>query len=50
MTYTKPAITDYGDLRTLTAAMPAGGPEDCSGKQGVAAGHSAPPGPACPSQ
>jgi hypothetical protein len=49
MVYSKPSVTDYGDLTTLTAALPPGGPEDCGGKHGEAAGHTAPPGPACPS-
>jgi hypothetical protein len=49
MVYSKPSVTDYGDLTTLTAGMPPGGPEDCGGKHGTAAGHTAPPGPACPS-
>jgi hypothetical protein len=49
MEYTVPKITDYGDLIDLTASMPPGGPEDCGGKHGEPAGHTAPPGPACPS-
>jgi hypothetical protein len=49
MKYTTPTIVDYGDLLAITASMPPGGPEDCGGKMGEAAGHTAPPGPACPS-
>jgi hypothetical protein len=49
MVYSKPSITDYGDLATLTAALPPGGPEDGGGKLGSPAGHTAPPGPAVPS-
>lgn len=49
MVYSKPEVTDYGDLAALTASMPPGGPEDCGGKMGQAAGHTAPQGPACPS-
>jgi hypothetical protein len=49
MKYTAPTIVDYGDLIAITASMPPGGPEDCGGKHGEAAGHTAPPGPACPS-
>ena len=49
MIYTKPTIADYGDVTALTLAGPPGGPEDCGGKQGTAAGHTVPQGPACPS-
>jgi hypothetical protein len=49
MIYTKPTISDYGDFTALTRSMPAGGPEDCGGKNGTPAGHTVPQGPACPS-
>jgi hypothetical protein len=49
MKWDRPSIADYGTLSDLTQSHLPGGPEDCGGKHGVAAGHSAPPGPACPS-
>jgi hypothetical protein len=50
MTYDKPTIKDHGTLTELTLNQPPGGPEDCGGKHGVEAGHTANPGPACPSE
>ena len=47
MEYTRPTVTDYGDLIALTATVPPGGPQDWCGKLGQADGHTAPAGPSC---
>ena len=40
MTYEKPNVVDYGDLRALTAAVLIGGPEDGASKEDTDQHHS----------